>query len=196
MPNKIDFDFSEYTDLRKQLEKLGTPATNAIFYDAAEKTAVTFDKIVRDTLPPTVRKKSVSQYWTDKQRRAWWASMHKIATGKRSELRGGWKHSLAGWKARYVRGVLVISGSYRRTNTLVKSLGYRITQRKGETLIEYGTNQKSATWVIDSENQSEYHKGNWETLQALIEKNESKLEATFFKVVGDKLSKLFGAKVE
>lgn len=196
MPNKISFDLKEYKDFQKQLKQLGTPATQAIFYDAAEQTAVTLDQIARDTLPPPVRKQAAAPFWTKKQRRAWWASMHKIATGRRSELSKGWKHSLAGWKARYKDGKLILSGSYRRTNTLVKSLTWRISQRKGETLIEYGTNRDYAAWVIDSENQAKYHEGNWETLQAIIEKHEDKLSKTFFDTVGEKLSKLFGAKVE
>ncbi len=193
MPNEFTFDFSEFTDLQKDIERLGVNA-QPIIYDGAQEVGLKLDEIARTTYPPPVRRRRQSQYWTAKQTRAWWWAMNKIARGKRNELPASWRDSLRGWNAKYKRVgsrmQLVLSGSYRRTNTLVKSLNWRITQKPSETILEYGTNRASAKWVIDKEHQAAYHAGNWETLQDLVAENEEVLFDTWVDTVWIKVQKL------
>ncbi len=120
--------------------------------------------------------------------------MGMIAKGQRAALPASWRNSLRGWNASYKRVgsrmQLVLSGSYRRTNTLIKSLNWRITQRSDETILEYGTNTPYAKWVIDKEHQAEYHAGNWETLQDLVLENQEVLFDTWADSVWIKVQKL------
>lgn len=197
MPTEFTFDFSEFTDLQNDLRKLGVNA-QPIMYDAAQEVALKLDEIARNTYPPQVRRRSQVQYWTAKQKRAWWWAMNMIAKGQRAALPASWRNSLRGWNAQYKRVgsrmQLVLSGSYRRTNTLAKSLNWRISQKGDETTLEYGTNIQYAKWVIDKEHQADYHKDNWETLQDLVTENQEVLFDTWAESVWIKVQKLLYIK--
>lgn len=147
----------------------------AAFRDAGRAAGAKMEELVSQTLPPPVRKLPVAKYWTEKQKRWWWATMHEVAQGRRQ---------MHGWKASYRRidgrKVLVIQGGYRRTGRLVRSLNSQIvdSSEKGVT-VAYGTQTIYSRWVLDEEKQSKYHVGNWTTLQELAKKFSPKVRKAF-----------------
>lgn len=164
-----------------QLRKLHTSEQLRMFKTAGTKVGAAFDSVVRNELPPPVRRKKVAKYWTAKQRRWWWATMRAKALGK-SEALPGWSAEFRTVKSkgtRRTRKVLHLSGSYRRTGTLDRTLAYWIEQDAQGTTIHYGTNRAYAKWVIDKENQSKYHQGNWPTLQALAYQQRAAMNDVF-----------------
>jgi len=165
---ELTLDTSQFHETMAQLKKITGEERLQVFEVMARAAGVELDGIARATLPPEPSGKSQSQFWTKKQRRWWWATMHAKAEG-RTRL-------LPGWKATYKRisGVkrLVISGSYRRTGLGVRSLTYDTVRRGGnEVLLRYGTNTKYMRYVIDEEEQAKYHEGTWKTLQEIIRRN-------------------------
>lgn len=162
-------NLAEWDEFSKALlDTLAGDGLIEIMEYATKRAVIRFDQIVRDTLPPKQIKREASPYWTPRQLRWWWATMHAKALGR--------SRALPGWKAEYEiidgRRVLVISGAYKRTGTLIKSMSYEITSGYKDGFVyaraNYGTNRPYAKWVVDEENQSEYHKGNWQTLQGFI----------------------------
>lgn len=174
-------DLGQWDTFKADLEKLIETEQAAVIRIAAETAGVKLDEIVRNELPPEPRKKSVAQHWTPRQVRWWWATMAKKAQGQ--------SRALPGWKAAYRtvdnKKTLVISGAHKRTGTLVKSLTYQVDQQGRNTTLRYGTNNQAARYTIDKENQSRYHKGNWKTLQDLVEKNMDAVQGAF----ADRLTK-------
>jgi hypothetical protein len=189
MPSSISIDLSQWNDLHKQLQKLLVDDQQAIVNTVATNTVVLFDKIARDVLPPPISRKRASPYWTEKQRRWWWATLRAKALGK--------SRALPGWNAKYVerggRMVLVISGAYKRTGTLVKSLGYRVTSgqsgNKAYAKADYGTNRTYAPYVIGMAKQSAYHRDNWQTLEALLSASSNRLEQRAMSSLWDEIRK-------
>lgn len=165
---EFTLDTSEFDYVLDRLSKLAGEEQLQVFEAVADQVGAELDGIVRAQLPPSPRPQSQSQYWTPKQKRWWWATMHAKASGK--------SRKLPGWKAQYKRigGVkkLVLSGSYKRTGAGLRKLSYD-TQRRGgnEVILRYGTPIKYMRYVIDEENQAEYHEGNWHTLQEIIDNN-------------------------
>jgi len=168
-------DLGDWKAHKRQLERFARHEQQAIIREAAELAGAAFDGIVRSALPPPVRRKRQAPYWTAKQRRWWWGMMHRKARGK--------SKALPGWKAVYKkvdgRKTLVISGSYRRSGTLVKSLTYEVRQQGDVTDIAYGTNRGYARYVIDQKKQAEYHKGNWKTLQQFAVESTATVRRAF-----------------
>jgi hypothetical protein len=168
-------NLSDFTQWTQDFKRLVVSDQDRVIRYGAERAAVTFDGIVRDMLPPAVRRLSVAQYWTPKQRRWWWATMHAKALHK--------SKALPGWKAVYkvVDGhkTLVISGAYKRTGTLIKSLAYEIEQSHDETRVVYGTKKAYARYVLDKDDQSKYHAGNWPVLQTLAQQHAEVVRGAF-----------------
>jgi hypothetical protein len=183
MVARVDFDLSEWRDFQAQLKSLGTAGLD-IAHQAAELTAATLDQKARETLPPPPRRLPQARLWTEKQRRWWWGTMSRAADGRGQPP---W-----GWRARRDEaGRLQISGAYRRTGTLVKSLAWEARRDKSGTTIRYGTNRVYARYVIDEEQQAEYHRGNWPTLQALVNRHAPTLHRFFGEEVGRLLDEWF-----
>ena len=155
---------------------------------AGQRAGAAFDHDVRTALPPPVRRQPAAPYWTAKQRRWWWGTMHAKAQGRSQEL--------PGWKAAYKkvngRKALVISGAYKRTGTLVKSLAYEVRQTPTMTEIIYGTNRAYAKYVIDATDQATYHKGNWRTLQALARDSKAHVVQVFDETINAEIERRIG----
>lgn len=119
--------------------------------------------------------------------------MNMKASGQESRLPGVVRQNMIGWKAAYrvVNGVRTIqlSGSYKRTGTGVKSLGYDVNRVSDGVEVVYGTNRAYMRYVIDARDQAEYHKGNWPTLQELLIQNQQALYDKFGEVVGLEIEK-------
>jgi hypothetical protein len=179
-------DLGQWNAYQRQIERLLKRDVSDVMRAGATRAAVTLDRIARTELPPPVRTRPQAAHWTAKQRRWWWGTMRAKALGK--------SQALPGWKAAYRkiegRTVLVISGSYKRTGTLVRSLTYDIRQTADMTEVRYGTNRAYAKWVIDRESQATYHKGNWATLQDMAERNAAKLQDAFADGANAKLAEL------
>lgn len=178
---------AEWDALMKDIRRLVEEEQKIILRRAVTEVGVQVDEIARNDMPPEVRQRGVAKYWTPRQRRWWWATMHKKASGE--------SRALPGWKAVYrvVNGVkrLEISGAYRRTGTLVKSLTYQVDQPSAsQTLLRYGTNRTYAPYVIDEKRQSRYHEGNWPTLQGIVRDHLPKLQKTFADKVFEEVNKV------
>lgn len=173
----IERDTRPWTEVKALMTRLVTTDAQAIMQAGAEAAGATFDGLVRSDLPPPVRRRGVAAYWTAKQRAWWWGTMRAKALGR--------SHALPGWKAAYRRiegrKTLVISGAYRRSNTLVRTLSYTVKATDREATVTYGTNTLYARWVLDRVDQSLYHKGNWKTLQDMAADHEQTVRAAFEK---------------
>jgi len=169
------FSLGEWRDFTRDLEKFARTDQQKIIKRAAEQVGLTLDDAVKKKLPPKVRRQSVAKYWTDKQRKWWWATMRAKADGTSNAL-PGWT---AKWRTIKGRQVLVISGHYKRTGLLVRSLDFDVTQSASVTTVRYGTNVQYAKWVIDLDNQSKYHAGNWLTLQVEVQRQLPLLRDVF-----------------
>lgn len=171
----MTINLSDFTQWAQDFKRLVVSDQDRVVRYGAERAAVTFDGIVRDAIPPKVRRLAVAQYWTPKQRRWWWATMRAKALHK--------SKALPGWKAVYkmVEGhkTLVISGAYKRTGTLPKSLAYEIEQTPTETRVVYGTKKAYAKYVIGKDDQSKYHAGNWPALETLAQQHADEVRAAF-----------------
>lgn len=182
------------TDLRQlsrfngDLRRLLGSDLPAVMNKAGQRAGARFDEYVRETLPPPVRTQAAAPYWTAKQRRWWWGTMHRKARGQSKEL--------PGWKASYKiidgRKTLVLSGHYKRTGTLVKSLTYEVRQTKSATEVVYGSNRAYAKYVLDNEDQATYHKGNWRTLQDMAQDAAPRVVETFDDTIQAELNRRMG----
>lgn len=181
----VTVNLAEWDDFKRDLTRVIKQEKPRIIRMAGEQVGLTFDDFVKDKLPPQVRKLKVADFWTLKQRRWWWATMAAKADGKSNAL-PGWN---AKWKKIKGRKTLVISGSYKRSGLLPRSLDFEIEQSSGVMLVRYGTNVQYAKWVIDLDNQSKYHAGNWPTLQALAVQATPLLRETFADVMFAQIEK-------
>lgn len=183
-------DTRDWQEVRRLMTRLIKQDAKAIMERGGQAAGAGFDQAVRSTLPPPVRRQAAAPYWTDKQKRWWWGTMHRKASGQSREL--------PGWKAVYRRiegrKVLVLSGGYRRTNSLVRSLTYAVKATATEVIIAYGTNRVYAKWVIDRANQAEYHKGNWKTLQEFAEEHETAVRTAFEQAAGAEFERRWSAR--
>ena len=187
-------DLTEWHAFQRELKRVTQDGVPGILRAGANRAGAKFDGIVRSELPPTPRPLHQAQHWTAKQRAWWWGTMHAKAQGR--------SKALPGWRAVYkkvrvpgtkrVRKVLVISGSYRRTGTMVRSLTYDVVQTADATEVRYGTNTLYAKWVIDEVNQAQYHKGNWKTLQQFAAENEEPVRAAFAEGAFEEIDRLIG----
>jgi len=182
-------DTRDWQQVRRLMTQIVRTDAKAIMQKGGQAAGAKFDQVVRSTLPPPVRRQAAAPYWTDKQKRWWWGTMRRKALGQSREL--------PGWKAVYKRvegrRVLVISGGYRRTNTLVRSLTYAVKATPTEVTVSYGTNRLYAKYVIDRADQAQYHKGNWKTLQAFAEEHGDAVRAAFEQAAGAEFEKRWGA---
>lgn len=171
----MTYSLARWDIFKDALDKLLVEDRKTVVEKAAQAAMVVLDEAVRNQLPPPVRKQSQSQHWTAKQRRWWWATMRAKALGT--------SRALPGWKASFVetngRKQLKLSGSYRRTGTLVKSMTYAVSTSGSTTTAKYGTNRKYARYVVDEERQAKYHEGNWPTLQAITRRELPRLQTAF-----------------
>jgi hypothetical protein len=172
---EITINLADQKALSADLKRYAQHDQQKFMRKAAEQAGVTLDDFVKDRLPPPVRRLKVASHWTKKQRGWWWATMAAKADGR--------SNALPGWRARWrkVRGVktLVISGGYKRTGLMVRALDFDVEQTAAVTTVRYGTNIKHAKWVIDLDNQSKYHAGNWPTLQVLAQQAAPLVRQTF-----------------
>lgn len=171
----ITLDTRRFNGFQRDFNTFLAGGQRSVMEVAGRVVGAAFDEIVRSELPPTPRKRPQSPYWTPKQTRWWWATMHAKAQGK--------SQALPGWKATYKRvqgrKTLVISGAYRRTGSLVRSLTYDVKATTRDVTVSYGTNRAYAKYVIDRMNQAKYHQGNWRTLQVLQRAYQRKMIALF-----------------
>lgn len=171
----VTLDLSQWDALVSDLKQFVEEEQAVVLKRAATAAGVKLDSIARNQLPPAVRKRAVARFWTDKQKRWWWATLRAKAEGK--------SRALPGWKAAYkiVDGVktLSISGAYKRAGTTVKSLSYRVEGRGLTTELSYGTNLKYARYTLDKDKQSKYHRGNWTPPQTIAEKNIGAIQEAF-----------------
>ena len=176
---KVTVNLSDWKQVQRAMDGYVKKGYKRAAKIAAEQVGVTFDDFVKEKLPPPVRKLKVAKHWTAKQRGWWWATMAAKADGRST--------ALPGWTAKWrkVRGkkTLVLSGGYKRTGLMIRSLDFAVTQSDVITLVNYGTAAQHAKWVIDLDNQSKYHAGNWPTLQALAIQATPLLRKTFSDVL-------------
>jgi len=162
---KASLDLRPHRRVQQAIKQLtiGQAATEVLRY-AGNDVGVAFDEFVRKQLPPNVVPGRQAHLWTKKQMAWWWATMHAKAQGL--------SDALPGWTAEYRRidGVktLVISGSYKRTGLMVRSLHHAVTAGPRGVDVQYGTAVKYARRVISKEHQAEYHRGNWPVLEDLL----------------------------
>jgi hypothetical protein len=184
----IDIDLSQMRSFSDDIQRLLGPDLLGIVRKAANRAGAVFDMYVRTELPPPVRKQAAAPWWTKKQRAWWWGTMRKKALGKSKEL--------PGWKAVYKvidgRRTLVLSGGYKRTGTLIKTLTYEVRQTGQTTDVVYGTNSPYGKVVLDAEDQATYHKGNWKPLQTMATEAEPKVIAGFETVLNTEVEKRMG----
>ena len=182
---RAEIDTRQWEQVRRLMTQVMTTDAKAIMDKGGQAAGATFDQAVRSELPPPVRRQAAAPYWTDKQRRWWWGTMHAKARGQ--------SKALPGWKAVYRRvegrKTLVISGAYRRTNTLVRSLTYAVTSTASAVSVTYGTNRLYAKYVLDRTDQAQYHKGNWKTLQQFAEDQQDAVRVAFESAAGAEFEK-------
>ncbi|MHC4617403.1 MAG: hypothetical protein ACYTEQ_06580 [Planctomycetota bacterium] len=182
---KATINVGEWRDFKRDLDRYAKRDQQRILRNAADQVGVTFDNVVKKKLPPNVRKLKAAPHWTAKQRKWWWATMRAKADGKSNKL-PGWK---AKWRQIKGKKTLVISGGYKRTGTLVRTLTWDVEQSSTVTAVKYGTNVKYAKWVIDLDHQSKYHRGNWLTLQIEAQRATPLLRDVFADVVFEQTRK-------
>lgn len=95
-------------------------------------------------------------------------------TARRAVLAPEVRQAFIGYKVTYKRvegrRVLDIQGSYKRTNTLVRSLTYEDRSTEGGVEFVYGSNNPAAKYVIGKPpDQSKYHEDNWEPLEDIFD---------------------------
>lgn len=165
-----------------------------ILLSAAEKAGVEAVARVRNEYPPEPPGKDApTPLMTAKQWRWWWAMMRNIAEHREVP------DSLRGYKAAYrkVNGVrkLVISGHYKRTGTLVRSINYDVqTSREGFSILvgpgmarehKAGSNIASyAEYVIGypppEGHQAAIHQGRWKPIYDIISEASDDIIDVFF----------------
>mgnify|MGYP003438757638 CR=1 FL=1 len=179
-------DLSDFKAFDADLRRLVTADQTRALRAGATQVGVQFDEIARGEYPPEVRKRAAAPYWTRKQTRWWWATMRAKALGK--------SKALPGWKAAYRkvngRKTLVLSGGYKRTGTLVRSLSYDVQTITGGVQMVYGTNRQYAKWVLDLADQATYHKGNWTPLQSLAAQHAGALQRVFEQAVINEIRRI------
>lgn len=168
-------DITVAKDTLRDLRKLVDADRRAVLAVGGTAAGVQMDRIARTTYPPRQAHVPQASRWTAKQRRWWWATMHKKATGQ--------SRALPGWRASYqtINGVktLVLDGAYKRTGKGVQSLAYDVDARSREVTVRYGTNRPYMRYVIDADRQAWFHEGVWDTLQDLLESNIGSISAAF-----------------
>lgn len=179
-------DLSDFRAFDKDLRQLVQRDQIAVLRVGATQVGVSMDDIARGEYPPEVRKQAAAPYWTKKQTRWWWATMHAKAQGK--------SKALPGWKAAYRkvhgRKTLVLSGGYKRTGTLVRTLLYVVEDIPNGVQTVYGTNRKYAKYVIgNDDDQATYHKGNWAQLSALARQHATALQRVFEQAVMNEINR-------
>lgn len=185
-------DLTQWEHFKARMEEagiLGGEQAKNLVKEATTAAVVALDREVRKTLPPPQIKKKAADFWTDKQFRWWWATMRAKALGK--------SRALPGWDAHYEiedgRKVLVIDGAYKRTGTLIKTLTYKVETGIKDNVAfaraTYGTNRPYAKWVIDEDDQAEYHKGNWQTLQGFLRVAREPIMKEFGRVLTQEIRK-------
>jgi len=184
----VTVNLADFKQSSRDLQQFMQSGVSQVIKRAAEDVGVTFDDAVKKKLPPAPRPRKVSKYWTEKQRAWWWATMRAKANGQSNEL-PGWS---AKWRKVAGKRVLVISGHYKRTGVLVRSLTYTVTQSGDMTTVRYGTNVQYAKWVIDLDNQSKYHQGQWLTLQTELQRQTPLLRDVFANSVFEQTREALG----
>lgn len=168
---------------------------NGLIQGAAHKAGIEGVRIVLNHYPPEPPGSDApSPLRTAKQWRWWWANMRALADPKK---RHTVPDSLRGWKARYVkvgkRKVLKLSGHYKRTGTLVRSISYDVSRDDGGgTTIAIGPTMARgihhissrkpgayAKYVIGKEDQAPIHKGRWEPLVDIVDQNSKQIMQAF-----------------
>lgn len=177
---------------------------NGMIRVAANKAGIEGLRLVLNAYPPLPPSPGApSPLRTPKQWRWWWAQMSALADPKR---RASVPDSLRGWKARWVkegnRRVLSISGHYKRTGTLVRSLSYDVDQQSGNTVIAIGptmargiSHQEShkpgeyAKYVIGKKDQAPIHKGRWEPLVDIVDGNSKLIIQAFLTAFAEEVKR-------
>lgn len=166
---------------------------------AAEAVGLRIMELIGETYPPEPPNQAEwrgKMLHTDKQRRWWWAMMNRLARGEIVP------DSLRGWRAAYrtVKGrkTLVISGHYKRSGTMVRSLNYAVSAAPHGSIIEVGptmareqrvakageTVATYAEYVIGPKppkgKQARIHQDRWLPLFDLLERHSTELFGLFY----------------
>lgn len=183
MASEIKLVSAQWDDLKETLRELLQEQREPIMLQAANEAAVIMDNATRGQYPPPKRRLK-QPFKTAKQRAWWWATLASKASGKAPFALPGWKvnwEQVPGKRKELVR-VLSISGEYKRSGTMIKSLSYKVKQSNAgrRVSILYGTKVKYARYVIGGpDEQANYHKENWPMLQRVLSQNEPKIIDTF-----------------
>lgn len=195
--------------LESYLSLLGEYELREIVAEAGQVVGLKIMELVGSTYPPEPPERGGdrSPLQTPKQIRWWWAMMHAIANGQPVP------DSLRGWKAAYktVNGVktLVIDSSsgYKRTGSLVRSIGYEVREySRGIDLLVgpslgrdagSGKNVEDyAKFVIDlpppEGEQARIHQDRWVPLARLIEEHIDELYALWWDEIKKRLQQRLG----
>jgi hypothetical protein len=173
------------------LETFSPKVQSQIIAEAATDVSLRIQEMVGASYPPDPPNQADwrgKMIRTEKQKRWWWAMMNKLARGEVVP------DALHGWRAAYrqVKGhkVLVISGHYKRTGTLVRSIGTHSETDKSGTSIEVGPGlaaemdkrevEAYSRYVIDlppsqGGQQAAIHQNRWLPLFTLLETSQDEL---------------------
>lgn len=192
----VRFDLEDLERFVKDFEQLDERAITRILREGASAAGQRAVAVAWREYPPPQRRAGQrrgrtgrflsqdSPIRTERQRRWWWATMTGKAKGTIPQ------HVLPGWHATFQfidgRKTLVISGSYRRSGELERSIGFEVEVR-GETgrpgaSAYVGTDPSIApyaSWVIDLPPpegiQARYHQGNWIPLATVLERGREEI---------------------
>lgn len=177
---------------------------NGMIRVAANKAGVEGLRLVLNAYPPLPPGPGApSPLRTAKQWRWWWAQMSALADPKR---RASVPDSLRGWKAHWVKvgkhRELKISGHYKRTGTLVRSISYDVDQSNGSTVIAIGptmargiSHQEShkpgeyAKYVIGKDSQAPIHRGRWTPLVDIVDGNSKAIIQAFLRAFAEEVKR-------
>lgn len=188
--------------IRHLLEQFDPTEAKDILVKAGDAAGLVIIAKVKDEYPPLPpqRGQYVTPLQTAKQLRWWWYNMREIAKGNPPP------DSLRGWKAAYrkVNGVrtLVLSGHYKRTGTLVRSIDYDVasnsrglTVRVGPTMGRKSAESDKAgdygNYVIGMPPpdgpQARIHQDRWQPLQLIVNEATDEAYDAFFDKFSDEV---------
>lgn len=192
----VRFDASELERFTEDLDLFATQQVSRILRAGAEAAGRAAVKTARQTYPPPQRTRGQrrgatgrfisgkSPLRTQRQIRWWWATMRGKAEGSIPST------VLPGWTAAYAtvdgRKRLVISGSYKRSGQLERSLKFSVEMTEGETGPSAVTDVYAdpelapyAKYVIGQPppegDQALYHQGHWIPLVTLLDRNSQEI---------------------
>lgn len=189
MAYEVRIDTRELTKFTEDLDAFSQQRVRRILRFGAEEAGKVGVRIARREYPPPARQRGqrrgasgrfISQQSplrTERQIRWWWATMRGKAQGTVPST------VLPGWQAAFAtvggRQVLVISGQYKRTGQIERSLKFDVTVTgEKESPVAVTTifaDEKVAPYaqyvIGQPPEQAQYHQGHWMPLVTLLDRN-------------------------